>query len=157
MAGLPRCGDDHRFDAAPPLPVPAPFPPRPRAQPPAQARWTGWGISRVSASTILERESIQIPATAAAPPASWKPSCTGEEASRSPKMVAPITTAQTGSSVSMTGRLSYSAPSPKALWPNSALTTPVAARAYGSHDTRVAQPTLENRSTVLLVSASTNP
>jgi hypothetical protein len=57
-----------------------------------------------------------MPAAAMTPPASWAASWPGEAASRSPNTKAPITTALTGSRVSITGRLTDSAPARNALW-----------------------------------------
>ncbi len=51
-----------------------------------------------------------MPATAAAPAHSWRASPAGELASRSPNTAVPMSTADTGSRVSMIGRLVRSAP-----------------------------------------------
>ena len=70
-----------------------------------------------------------MPATATAPPASWAASWPGEAASRSPNTKAPMTTALTGSRVSITGRLTDSAPARKALCDSKVPRIPAASRA----------------------------
>jgi hypothetical protein len=70
---------------------------------------------RSSASVTGERLSTTIPAAAIAPPTSCNASSPGDRARRSLNTAAPRMTEETGSTVSMTGRLSDSGPAPKAL------------------------------------------
>jgi hypothetical protein len=74
-----------------------------------------WDSRRSSASVTGERLSTTIPAAAIAPPMTWSASIPGDRARRSPNTAAPRMTEETGSTVSMTGRLSESGPALKAL------------------------------------------
>ena len=128
-----------RFDAPPPPTGSAP--PRAYSGLAGTARsrpLRGLGASRVSASTIVERESTAIPATAACPVGQLEAEISGDDAGRAARRRRwPRSPLRRPTSVSMTGRLSQRQPPPRRHSGRTARPPqPAAARAYGSHCTR---------------------
>ena len=119
--------------------------------------WCAISVGRVSAAATDDRLSTAIPATAAMAAAVCAVICAADAASSSPKTVAAMTTALTGSSVSMTGRLTDSGPARKAACERKAPSGAVTSRPYGSQRRRTAGPRSVSRSTELLARASRTP